>query len=661
MFLKTEQIRESLESLKSVHPFYGITFLVFKKASLPIGHGIQYPINTKETEFLETYFKPDPDSPYCYQVFKTLNSNQRWFLPKEASSALRSTRTRGNLAKALIHPNYTDLWGWQTNYIEILRKHLNRIKVTSIPTFHLAVWLYRERNWESGTTAQDVVQTFLEEFSIAPEEKKLFDSSVPEHNVLEDLFQDGKISLRELQSIIGKAPESIEAEGQTLSVVKLEVVKPIKKGGTLHLLEIQSVGSAKNIVFYPGERLTLITGDNGLGKTFLLDCAWWALTGKWAGLQAYPMTNGSKNKSTIGFKISRDFDSEKIKVPYDWQTQSWKAPKKRPTIPGLLIYAKVDGSFAVWDPAKEYFATQDQGKNDLTPRPFIFTRDEIWNGHDIEVGGRRTTFINGLLQDWIQWQSRPDSSPFGTLARVLERLSPPAQSDLGILRPGEPVRLPYDVRLIPTIEHSYGSVPIVYTSAGVRRIITLAYLMVWAWEEHKIQSQLIRKKPQKRMVILIDELEAHLHPQWQRVILSALLDIRADLASDLQVQLMVATHSPLIMASVESRFDEKFDKLFLLDLAKNNSVGNEIELIQLPFIRQGRIDSWLTSDVFGLGQSRSLEGEQAIQAAKQLQEEETPSSEEVQRVSDALRKYLAEDDEFWSRWLFFARQHGASL
>ena len=645
MFLKTEQIRESMEPLKSLHPFYGMTFLVLKKAPLPIGDTIQYPINAKETEFLETHFKPEQGSQYFYQVFKTSNPSKRWLsLKKYASSTLQSTRTRGALARAFIHTTNTDIWGWQKNYIDILRDHLNVTKVTSIPTFHVAVWLYRERNWEADTTAQDIVETFLEEFSISHEEERLFDSSTPQSNVLDELFQDEKISLRDLQSVIGKAPDSTPEEG-----------------GTLRLLEIQGVGPAKNIVFQPGERLTLITGDNGLGKTFLLDCAWWALTGKWAALQAYPMTNTRKNEPTIGFQISGDSDSEKIKVSYDWQTQSWKPPKKRPTIPGLLVYAKVDGSFAVWDPAKEYLATQELGESDLTPRPFVFTRDEVWNGRGIEVGGRRTTFINGLLQDWIQWQSRPDSSPFGTLEKVIERLSPPSQSDLGILRPGEPVRIPYDVRDMPTIEHSYGRVPIVYTSAGVRRVITLAYLIVWAWEEHKIQSKLIRKKPQKRMVILIDELEAHLHPQWQRVILSALLDVREDLASDLQVQLMVATHSPMIMASVESKFDDKFDKLFLLDLAKNDLLSNEIELSQLPFIRRGRIDSWLTSDVFGLGQPRSIEGEQAIQAAKQLQEEDNPSSEEVQKVSDALRKYLAEDDEFWSRWLFFARQHGASL
>ncbi|OSM02198.1 AAA family ATPase [Magnetofaba australis] len=30
-----------------------------------------------------------------------------------------------------------------------------------------------------------------------------------------------------------------------------------------------------------GEGLNILTGDNGLGKSFLLDIAWWALTRRW--------------------------------------------------------------------------------------------------------------------------------------------------------------------------------------------------------------------------------------------------------------------------------------------------------------------------------------------------------------------------------------------
>ena len=74
MFLKTEQIRESLEPLKSLHPFYGITFIVCKKAALLVGDTIQFPINARETEFIDEYFKPEKNSKYYYQVFQTSNS-----------------------------------------------------------------------------------------------------------------------------------------------------------------------------------------------------------------------------------------------------------------------------------------------------------------------------------------------------------------------------------------------------------------------------------------------------------------------------------------------------------------------------------------------------------------------------------------------------------
>ncbi|NET57946.1 MAG: AAA family ATPase [Symploca sp. SIO2E6] len=80
--------------------------------------------------------------------------------------------------------------------------------------------------------------------------------------------------MQEKQTFISKPPNS-DAE----------------EGGTLKFLEIQGVGPANQLAFQPGNRLSLITGDNGLGKTFLLDCAWWALTGKWAGLQAYPLSH----------------------------------------------------------------------------------------------------------------------------------------------------------------------------------------------------------------------------------------------------------------------------------------------------------------------------------------------------------------------------------
>jgi hypothetical protein len=207
------------------------------------------------------------------------------------------------------------------------------------------------------------------------------------------------------------------------------------------------------------------------------------------------------------------------------------------------------------------------------------------------------------------------------------------------------------------LKHPYGEVPIVYASAGVRRIVTLAYLIVWAWNEHKIFSDLAHRHPQRRMVVLIDEMEAHLHPQWQRAVLPALIDIREVLASDLRAQFLVATHSPLVMASMELQFNDETDKLFHLDLAHNGKVT----LKELRFIRYGAIDSWLTSEVFDLRQARSQEAEIAIEKAKALQRQERPKTEDVRSASEELMKTLATDDEFWPRWVYFAEQHGVSL
>lgn len=46
----------------------------------------------------------------------------------------------------------------------------------------------------------------------------------------------------------------------------------------LESIRLSHVGPAPEMALALSPRLNLITGDNGLGKSFLLDVAWWALT-----------------------------------------------------------------------------------------------------------------------------------------------------------------------------------------------------------------------------------------------------------------------------------------------------------------------------------------------------------------------------------------------
>ncbi|MBV9469446.1 MAG: ATP-binding protein, partial [Abitibacteriaceae bacterium] len=578
----------------------------------------------------------------------------RWVSRKKyASSTAQSSRTRGNFERVFIHPKPSKSWGWQLNYVEVLKSNLSNnlppYQNKRIPIYDLAVWLYRERTWPTETTAQHIIKTFVNDFFITDtEQQELFDVSVPDYANVE-LFQDDPVTWKELRSIITTLPEDVAEEG-----------------GTLAYLELQGVGPATQLKFEPAERLNILTGDNGFGKTFLLECAWWALTGQWAGLPAYPRDDAQSTDPKIIFQIaSASGPAPTVTASYNWTTweddKKWLVPNERPTIPGLVIYARVDGSFAICDPIIRIQAPEG---NSTLPRPFVFTRDQVWDGFEETVGGQKRVRINGLLRDWVGWQNNPKKHPFETFTKVLRTLSPPQGSDLGILRPGTPKRLLIDdTREFPTLEHPYGTVPVIHAAAGVRRIITLAYLLVWAWNEHRINSEEARKQPEKNIVLMIDEIEAHLHPQWQRRILPALLAVKNDLTSeyDLEVQSIIATHSPLVMASAEPEFVPERDKLFHLDFANDNLIANQVVLKELPFIHRGRVDFWLESDVFELAQARSLEAEKAIQSAKALQQQDNPAREDIARVSEELQKYLSDIDVFWPRWTFFAEKHGVEL
>ena len=143
-------------------------------------------------------------------------------------------------------------------------------------------------------------------------------------------------------------------------------------------------------------------------------------------------------------------------------------------------------------------------------------------------------------------------------------------------------------------------VPVVHASSAVRRIIALAYFLIWAWEEHKRAAHLLQVSEAGQIVLFIDEIEAHLHPSWQRTIIRTLLSAMTTLSEQAELQVVVTTHSPLIMACVEPIFDPSSDAWFDLDLE-----ADVVKLRRRPFERRGNADAWLTSEAFDLRSSRA--------------------------------------------------------
>ncbi len=120
---------------------------------------------------------------------------------------------------------------------------------------------------------------------------------------------------------------------------------------------------------------------------------------------------------------------------------------------------------------------------------------------------------------------------FDQLCRVLRALAPSRDEPLA---PGALTKVSLDdARRHPTLRMPYArDVALVHASAGMRRIVALAYLLVWTWQEHLAACRHQGIEPAREILFLVDEIEAHLHPQWQRRIVPALLAVMEALTGD---------------------------------------------------------------------------------------------------------------------------------
>jgi AAA domain, putative AbiEii toxin, Type IV TA system len=407
----------------------------------------------------------------------------------------------------------------------------------------------------------------------------------------------------------------------------------------LKRIHLQGVGPAPELDVELAPRLNLLTGDNGVGKTFLLDIAWWALAEDWGWRPAWPSPESVKEP-----EIEYDLESVKggtltLTGVFDFVDQQWLQARRPDRISGLVLYARVDGSFSLWDSARNGSGYR-RGAED----PYHFTPEQVWNG--LKGEGDRV-LCEGLIRDWVSWQ-RQGSDAYSQLEAVLKTLSPGDQEQI---RPGAPVRVSIDdVRDHPTLQMPYGTVPLILASAGMKRVISLAYLLVWAWQEHQRASALLRQPEADRVVFLIDEVECHLHPRWQRLFLPALLSVMDRLRSDVQVQVIATTHAPLVLASVEPEFDEARDALIHLLLE-----GTSVRIENQPWAKQGDAVNWLVSESFGLRQARSRDAERAIEAAEAWMRDDQAALPADLATPDAIHSELVRllpgHDPFWPRWI----------
>jgi predicted ATPase len=157
------------------------------------------------------------------------------------------------------------------------------------------------------------------------------------------------------------------------------------------------------------------------------------------------------------------------------------------------------------------------------------------------------------------------------------------------------------------------STPIITLSDGYRSILALAGDFVWRLIEAFPKS----KDPLKEEgILLIDELDIHLHPIWQRKIAHQLQTIFPNF------QFIVATHSPLIAAGAGKH--AKTYRFF------RDEMGN-IQTETIENIAFKEIDQILQGHAFGLVSTFSIEAEQTMQEYLKLKDKPNKSTLEKKK------------------------------
>jgi hypothetical protein len=111
------------------------------------------------------------------------------------------------------------------------------------------------------------------------------------------------------------------------------------------------------------------------------------------------------------------------------------------------------------------------------------------------------------------------------------------------------------------------------------------------------------------------------------------------------VQVLMTTHSPMVLASLEPHFEERRDQLFRF------SLGDEgVQLDRVDWVKHGDATGWLVSEIFGLPEARSPEAEAVIARAQAFLRGSGGKARGAREGE--LAALLPSLDPFWATWRF---------
>ncbi len=379
------------------------------------------------------------------------------------------------------------------------------------------------------------------------------------------------------------------------------------------------------------ERLTILTGANGSGKTTILDILskhfGWTKESLSSPKKNYikkiweyivPLKNENHSSVTIGSMEYSNSEVSDIQISKTNQSTA-KYPltiQQQQNIGGLFIPShRILFSYYKISALPLDYIDANKKSGSLSQKNSILTKSRsLGNTYYIKPEESSNSYnIKSTLLNWsIFGHGNPSMPPE---ERLLENY---AQFEK-ILKKVLPKTLGFNKMLIKNheavLDCSSGEFIIDAASGGISAIIDLA------WQIFALTLDF----PKKKNTIIIDEVENHLHPTMQREVLPNLLDAFPD------QQFIISSHSPLVIGSVKN------SKIYLLEYNESSKVIST----HLDFNNQARTASQLLDEVLGVSFTMPIWAQNKLEQI--VQEHSSYTKELVPETFENMRNKLKEE------------------
>lgn len=332
-------------------------------------------------------------------------------------------------------------------------------------------------------------------------------------------------------------------------------------------MDVQNFKSFKYRKFIFNDRFTLIIGDNGMGKTSVLEALSIGLGGFLAGIDGV---------------ATRNIHSEEIRREWDKVGDATVTPEKQ--LPcSVSCTGEINGEKFTWERSIETI----KGKTTRIGAKSIITcasnmQKQIVNkkNHDVilplisyQSAGRlysqkKNKWVNPferqelsrfigftdcldaesnikLFVDWLRRMTMIKVQKQKRIGELEATIGAVEEFMKGLVKEGENVSVMYDFEEEEVmIELGDEIIPLRLMSAGYRSVIGMVADLAFRMSilNPQLKEDAVKETPG---VVLIDEIDLHLHPKWQWRIVE---DLKRTFP---KVQFIATTHAPIVISSCE--------------------------------------------------------------------------------------------------------------